>query len=42
MFKLDKGGKYVIIIPDKKSADSGFCRAKARLAAHRLSENVLT
>ena len=25
-----------------KSAGSGFCRAKARLAAHRRSENILT
>ena len=31
-----------IITSDIKSANSGFCRAKARLAAHRLSENILT
>ena len=33
---------YVIITSDIKSANSGFCRAKARLTAHRLSENVET
>ena len=30
-----------IITSDLKSAGSGFCRAKARLAAHRTSENIL-
>ena len=34
-------GKYVIITSDIKSAKSGFYRAKARLAAHRTSENIL-
>ena len=32
---------YGIITSDLKSAGSGFCRAKARLAAHRTSENIL-
>ena len=34
-------GKCGIITSDLKSAGSGFCRAKARLAAHRTSENIL-
>ena len=32
---------YGIITSDLKSAGSGFCRTKARLAAHRTSENIL-
>ena len=32
---------YGIITSDLKSAGSGFCRAKARLAEHRTSENIL-
>ena len=35
-------GKYVIITSDIKSAKSGFYRTKARLAVHRLSENIET
>ena len=34
-------GKCGIITSDLKSAGSGFCRAKARLSAHRTSENIL-
>ena len=34
-------GKCGIITSDLKSAGSGFCRAKARLAEHRTSENIL-
>ena len=39
--KLRVRGKCGIITSDLKSAGSGFCRAKARLAAHRTSENIL-
>ena len=39
--KLRVWGKCGIITSDLKSAGSGFCRAKARLAEHRTSENIL-
>ena len=39
--KLQVWGKCGIITSDLKSAGSGFCRAKARLAEHRTSENIL-
>jgi len=39
--KLQVWGKCGIITSDLKSAGSGFCRAKARLAAHRTPENIL-
>ena len=39
---LEFKAEMSIITSDIKSAESGFCRAKARLAAHRLSENILT